>query len=206
MMIDGQGLIIELLGSSPAPDLYAGGKAAALALQQACLLLFEGLVMFMLLYQQKCDRSLFSCNDDVTYRSVCPSVEETLMCGGHSDVAISARSGKDKCLAMTWNSYLLCTVCVQEWKCAAMEVFWLLPLNSTQQNVTGSVLSHVLYIIVCGSMNRVIEELIAMGKRVTKVDILGIHTEHLMSIERLIGDKVSNEQGDQDLVGYALPK
>ncbi len=34
---------------------------------------------------------LFSCNDDVTYRSVCPSVEETLMCGGHSDVAISAR-------------------------------------------------------------------------------------------------------------------
>ncbi len=51
----------------------------------------EGLVMFMLLYQQKCDRGLFSCNDDVTYRSVCPSVEETLMCGGHSDVAISAR-------------------------------------------------------------------------------------------------------------------
>jgi hypothetical protein len=39
MMVDGQGLIIELLSSSPAPDLYAGGKAAALALQQACLLL-----------------------------------------------------------------------------------------------------------------------------------------------------------------------
>jgi hypothetical protein len=35
MMVDGQGLIIELLSSSPAPDLYAGGKAAALALQQA---------------------------------------------------------------------------------------------------------------------------------------------------------------------------
>jgi hypothetical protein len=77
-------------------------------------------------------------------------------------VAFVCRSGKDKRLAMTWNSYLLCTLCVQEWKCAAMEVFWLLPLNSTQQNVTGSVLSHVLYIIVCGSMNRVIEELIAM--------------------------------------------
>jgi hypothetical protein len=71
-------------------------------------------------------------------------------------VAFVCRSGKDKRLAMTWNSYL------QEWKCAAMEVFWLLPLNSTRQNVTGSVLSHVLYIIVCGSMNRVIEELIAM--------------------------------------------
>jgi hypothetical protein len=44
------------------------------------------------------------------------------------------------------------------------------------------------------------------SERATKVDILGIHTEHLMSIERLIGDKVSNEQGDEDLVGYALPK
>jgi hypothetical protein len=78
-------------------------------------------------------------------------------------VAFVCRSGKDKRLAMTWNNYLLCTLCVQEWNCAAMEVFWLLPLNSTQQNVTGSVLSHVLYIIICGSMNRVIEELIAMG-------------------------------------------
>jgi hypothetical protein len=94
-------------------------------------------------------------------------------------VAFVCRSGKDKRLAMTWNNYLLCTLCVQEWNCAAMEVFWLLPLNSTQQNVT---------------------------ERATKVDILGIHTEHLMSIERLIGDKVSNEQGDEDLVGYALPK
>lgn len=38
------------------------------------------------------------------------------------------------------------------------------------------------------------------------MDILAIPTEHLMSIERLIGDKVSNEQGDRDLVGYALQK
>jgi hypothetical protein len=121
-----------------------------------------------------------------------------------------------------------------------MGVFWLLPMNSTWQNVTGSVLSHVLYIIGYGSMNRVIEDLIAMGgnsdlsfdithpqngiaslfqhltiltlclwwgtERATKVDILAIPTEHLMSIERLIGDKVSNEQGDRDLVGYALWK
>jgi hypothetical protein len=92
-MIDGQGLIIELLSSSPAPDLYAGvGRTSALQ--------WLG--------------------------------------------TVTCKSGS-----------------VQQWK---------------------------------------------FSESATKVDILGIHTEHLMSIERLIGDKVSNEQGDQDLVGYALPK
>jgi hypothetical protein len=39
-MVDGLAFLIKLLSSSPAPDMYAGGKAAALASQQACLLVW----------------------------------------------------------------------------------------------------------------------------------------------------------------------